>query len=124
MRAPDKILGPEGCQAKIYIDKFEEGRQTSRIEIDPGFNWKESIRPHLPGCPDWCPATHFGYLESGLMKVQMKDGSIRIIKEGETYYIPPGHLPIINEKTIMIEFSQDTTYTNKKFLSQDNSTSD
>ena len=102
MRVPDKILGPEECQAKIYIDKFEEGRQTSRIEIDAGFNWKESIRPHLPGCPDWCPATHFGYLESGLMKIQMKDGSIRKIKAGETYFVPPEHLPIIEEKTIMI----------------------
>lgn len=120
MRTPDKILGSEGKQAKIYINKFDEGRQTSRIEIDPGFNWNESIRPHLPNRPEWCPATHFGYLLSGVMKVQMKDGSIKTIKAGETYFIKSEHLPIIEEKTIMIEFSQDTTYTNKQFLESKN----
>ena len=115
-KQPDKILGEEGKQAKIFISKFEEGRQASRIEIDAGFDWHKSIKPHLPGCPDWCPATHFGYLESGLMKVQMKDGTVKTIKAGDTYFVPPEHIPIIEEKTVMIEFSQDTTYTSKKFL--------
>lgn len=116
MNKPDKVMGPEGKQAKMYISKFEGGRQASRIEIDAGFDWKSSIKPHLPGCPDWCPATHFGYLESGVMKVEMKDGTVRTISAGETYFVPPDHIPIIEEKTVMIEFSQDTTYTNKEFL--------
>lgn len=113
---PDKVLGSEGKQAKMFINKFDEGRQTTRIEIDAGFSWRESIKPHLPGCPDWCPATHFGYLESGMMKVEMKDGTTQVIKAGDTYFVKPDHIPIIEEKTVMIEFSQDTTYTNKKFL--------
>jgi len=113
---PDKVIGPEGQQAKMFITKYEGGRQANRIVIDAGFDWTKSIKPHLPGCPDWCPATHFGYLESGIMKVQMKDGNIMTIKAGETYFVPPGHLPIIEEKTVMIEFSQDTTYTNKNFI--------
>ena len=113
---PDKILGPEGKQAKMFITKYEGGRQAIKLIIDKGFNWTESIKPNLPGCPDWCPATHFGYLESGIMKIQMKDGTINTIKAGETYFVPPGHLPIIEEKAIMIEFSQDTTYTNKEFI--------
>ncbi len=116
-KKPDKVIGPEGKQAKMFITKYEGGRQASKIIIDAGFNWTESIKPHLPGCPDWCPATHFGYLESGIMKVQMKDGTINTIKSGETYFIPPGHLPIIEEKAVMIEFSQDTTYTSKEFIS-------
>lgn len=115
-KKPDKVIGPEGKQAKMFITKYEGGRQASKIIIDAGFDWTESIKPHLPGCPDWCPATHFGYLESGIMKVQMKDGTINTIKAGETYFVPPGHLPIIEEKTVMIEFSQDTTYTNKEFI--------
>lgn len=39
----------------------------------------------LPGCPEWCPATHFGYLESGKMGIQMQDGSTKTINAGETY---------------------------------------
>ena len=31
---------------------------------------------------------------------------------GETYLVPPGHIPIMNEDAVMIEFTQDTTYTN------------
>ena len=31
---------------------------------------------------------------------------------GETYLVPPGHVPIMNEDAVMIEFTQDTTYTN------------
>lgn len=117
---PDKVLGPEGKQAKMYIKKYDGGRQAVRLEIDKGFDWRESIKPHLPGCPDWCPATHFGYLESGLMKVEMQDGSIMTINAGETYFVPPGHIPILEEKSVMIEFSQDTTYTNKNFVNQQN----
>ena len=59
-KKPDKVIGPEGKQAKMFITKYEGGRQASKIIIDAGFNWTESIKPHLPGCPDWCPATHFG----------------------------------------------------------------
>ena len=46
----------------------------------------------------------------------MKDGTVKTIKAGDTYFVPPEHIPIIEEKTVMIEFSQDTTYTSKKFL--------
>ena len=74
-KKPDKVIGPEGKQAKMFITKYEGGRQASKIIIDAGFNWTESIKPHLPGCPDWCPATHFGYLESGVMKVQFGQAS-------------------------------------------------
>lgn len=64
----------------------------------------------MPGCPDWCPATHFGYLESGSMKVKMQDGSETTVNAGDTYHIGPGHLPFINgdKAAVMIEFSQDT----------------
>ena len=113
---PDKIIGPEGKQSRIWVKK-EANRQVSRIEIDGGFDWRESIKPLLPNQPDWCPMTHFGYIESGKMGIQMKDSNeIKTISAGETYYVPPGHIPIVEEDTVMVEFSQDTTYTSKEFL--------
>ena len=57
---------------------------------------------------------HFGYLESGSMGIKFKDDpdNIKIIKAGETYLVPPGHIPVMNEDAVMVEFTQDTTYTN------------
>ena len=47
------------------------------------------------------------------MGIKFKDDpdNIKIIKAGETYLVPPGHIPVMNEDAVMVEFSQDTTYT-------------
>ena len=37
---------------------------------------------------------------------------VNCTQAGETYLVPPGHIPIMNEDAVMIEFTQDTTYTN------------
>jgi len=114
---PSKKMGGDGCAcAKMFINKMDGGRQTMRICIDAGFDWRKSVKPHLPNTPDWCPASHFGYLESGEMDIQMENGDKVTIKEGETYFVPPGHLPEFKRDTVMVEFSQDTTFTNEKFL--------
>lgn len=108
---PDKMFGPEGASAMMWMNKLPDGRQVARLKVQKGFDWRASISPILPGCPEWCPATHFGYLESGSMGIKMKDGTERVIRAGETYLVPPGHLPIMSEDAVMVEFSQDTTYT-------------
>ena len=51
------------------------------------------------------------------MGIKFKDDtrhSLKIIahKAGETYLVPPGHIPVMNEDAVMVEFTQDTTYTN------------
>jgi len=108
---PDKCFGPDGAQAKMWVTKMADGRQAARIKVEPGFDWRAVVKPMLPGCPDWCPATHFGYLESGTMGVRMADGTEKTIHAGETYFIPSGHLPIVEgEPAVMVEFSQDQTY--------------
>jgi hypothetical protein len=70
------------------------GDKTSmEITLNPGFNWVESVSPLLPGCPKSCPANHFGFLKSGTMKVHYDDGTTATVNAGESYLIPPGHLP-------------------------------
>ena len=66
--------------------------------------------PKLPGCPEWCPINHFGFLRSGKMKVKYQDGSDVLLSAGEAYNIPPGHLPEVvgDEPAVMVEFSQST----------------
>ena len=74
----------------------------------------ESAAPLLPLDTDgkwqqWCPATHFGYLESGEMGIEYKNGTKQTIKAGESYYVGPGHIPVMEKDAVMIEFSQDPT---------------
>ena len=47
------------------------------------------------------------------MGIKFKDDpdNIKIIKAG-TCLVPPGHIPVMNEDAVMVEFTQDTTYTN------------
>ena len=111
---PDKTVGTAGKQVRMWIRKVD-GHQVSRMEADAGFDWTAAIKPLLPDHPAWCPSTHFGYLESGEMRVRMQDGPVQKAKAGETYFVPPGHLPVFEQDTVMIEFSQDTTYTNEDF---------
>eukprot|EP00277_Geminigera_cryophila_P009649 CAMPEP_0179405780 /NCGR_PEP_ID=MMETSP0799-20121207/488_1 /TAXON_ID=46947 /ORGANISM="Geminigera cryophila, Strain CCMP2564" /LENGTH=123 /DNA_ID=CAMNT_0021176689 /DNA_START=274 /DNA_END=645 /DNA_ORIENTATION=- len=108
---PTKDMG----MAKMFTTQLEGGRMVNRIELKAGFDWRATVKPKLPGCPDWCPATHFGYLESGQMDIEMQDGTKKTVKAGETYYVPPGHLPTVPMDTVMIEFAQDTTYTSEEF---------
>lgn len=111
---PDKIVGPKGKQARMWIRKIH-GRQVVRIEADAGFDWCTSVRPLLPTLPSSCPSTHLGYLETGEMRVRMDDGTAATVRAGETYFIPPGHVPEFPLDTVMLEFSQDTTYTDPRF---------
>jgi len=111
---PDKTVGPAGKQARMWIRNVD-GHQVSRLEADAGFDWAASVKPLLPDHQDWCPITHFGYLESGEMRVRMQDGTEQTVEADETYFVSPGHLPIFEQDTVMIEFSQDTTYTNDDF---------
>ena len=114
---PAKVMGPEGSQAKMWVME-KCGQKMTRIVLQKGFDWTKNIQPILPGCPDWCPATHFGYMESGEMGIQFKDGTRKTVKAGESYFIPPGHLPILETDATMIEFSQDPTY-GKEFLEKE-----
>jgi len=95
-----------------FADVVTVGDKTSmKITIAPGFDWKTQVGPKLPGCPAWCPATHFGYLESGCMKISYEDSTPDVtINAGESYLIPPGHLPqVVGEApAVMVEFSQNT----------------
>ena len=87
------------------------GDKTSmKIVLEPGFDWVSEVGPKLPGCPAWCPANHFGYLQSGTMKINYKDGSTETVNAGSSYNIPPGHLPEVigDVPCVMVEFSQST----------------
>jgi hypothetical protein len=85
-----------------------EGKKVMKMHIHPGFDWNKAVGCKMAGSPTSCQHAHFGYMESGSMKIKYDDGTEETIKHGETYFIKPGHLPEVNEETIMIEFAEDT----------------
>ena len=101
----------DAANSSISITRVN-GLQSMEICLEVGFDWKESVGKNMPGCPEWCPVNHFGYLRQGSMKVYHEDGSEPIVvKTGDTYNIGPGHRPEVvgTEAAIMVEFSQDPT---------------
>ena len=66
-------------RSKVYVKTI--GDKTSmKIMMIPGFSWAKSVGPKLPkladgSCPQWCPATHFGYQTQGTCKIKFEDGT-------------------------------------------------
>jgi hypothetical protein len=66
--------------------------------------------PLLKGLPDdRCQSPHWGYVFSG--KVTFKYGDRKEVYEaGEAYYAPPGHIPVVEAGTEIVEFSPAEEY--------------
>ena len=61
----DYAAGGEKRFDKAVVNSVNaaDGFTTMQITMKPGFDWMAEISPKLPGCPKWCPATHFGFLK-------------------------------------------------------------
>jgi len=96
----------EGCK---MVTTEIGGKKASKLWIEPSFDWRCVCKPIMPGNPDWCPATHFGIIEQGCMKVEYEDDRPdEEFTAGQTYFVGPGHIPkILGDKTcIMVEFAE------------------
>ena len=68
------------------------------------------IRPFFEGLPDRrCQCPHWGYVVKGRMKVEYADRE-EIVEAGEVYYIAPGHVPVMQPGTEIVEFSPTEEY--------------
>ena len=61
----------------------------------------------MPGCPPSCPVTHIGYIVAGKMSCKFEDGSVECYEAGQSYFVPPGHIPTIIEDVTAVEFSPE-----------------
>lgn len=57
-----------------------------RASYEPGWRWTE----HVGGAPS-CPVEHVGLVISGAAAVKMDDGTERVMRAGELFYVPSGH---------------------------------
>jgi hypothetical protein len=56
----------------------------------------------LPGGRCNCP--HWGYVVKGRARIKYADHE-EIISAGDAYYLPPGHVPVVEEDSLIVEFS-------------------
>jgi hypothetical protein len=68
------------------------------------------VAPLLQGLPDdRCQCPHWGYVIRGRMRVRYLDRE-EIAQAGDVYYLPPGHSPVMDAGTEIIEFSPREPY--------------
>ncbi|MGH6926404.1 MAG: hypothetical protein ACRED5_21965 [Propylenella sp.] len=66
-----------------------------------------SLFKGLPG--DMCQSPHWGYVMKGRIRIKRADGN-DVLKTGDVYYLEPGHVPVFEEDTEVLEFSPKEAY--------------
>jgi len=105
--APDEIVELGGCTEElITIGGLTLSRSTQPV----GWRWSEHFK-HLVG-GEWCQARHMGYVLSGVLGVELADGTVYELGPGELYDIPPGHdgWTVGDEPFVGIEWSGMRTW--------------
>ena len=84
---PDEVRPYERGRTEIYeLDEMVIGRMT----MEPGWEWEKDVRP-IAGT-ERCEYHHLGVCLSGVLRVELGDGSTADIGPQEAFEIPPGHL--------------------------------
>jgi hypothetical protein len=89
--------------AGVMIGRYEElggytvGFESFREDADP--------TPLFAGLPDdRCQSPHWGYVVAGRIAFRYADRE-EVYEAGDAYYAPPGHVPVVEAGTELVEFS-------------------
>ena len=75
---------------KGRFEVYRVGPMTiGRATYEPGWRWSEHVG--APSGETSCQVEHVGLVLSGRAAVRMDDGTERVMKAGEFFYVPPGH---------------------------------
>lgn len=76
--------------AKGRFEVYNVGPMTlGRATYEPGWRWSEHVGPATGDA--LCPVEHVGLVVSGHAAAKLEDGTEVVMKEGDFFYIPPGH---------------------------------
>jgi quercetin dioxygenase-like cupin family protein len=76
--------------ALIGLDEPHEVRTTlGRATYEPGWRWSEHVGARTGERS--CQVEHVGLVLSGQAMAKMDDGTERVMRAGELFYVPPGH---------------------------------
>ena len=91
----------------VTIRQLEWGDMNAALE---SFAAGTDTEPVFKGLPDdRCSCPHWGYVIKGRLRVRYKDHE-EVLSAGDAYYMAPGHLPIFDEDTELVEFSPKGEY--------------
>jgi quercetin dioxygenase-like cupin family protein len=75
---------------KGRFDVYRVGPTTvGRATYEPGWRWSEHVGPTVGTAS--CQVEHVGLVLAGEAVVRMDDGTERVLKANDFFYIPPGH---------------------------------
>jgi hypothetical protein len=101
-------ISPQMTSEHLDLDGIE-GRYGTIDGYTVGFesyDRDEDPAPLFAGLLDnACQARHWGVVLEGTLVFRYTDGSEDVIEAGEAYYARPGHLPVFNAGTRLVEFS-------------------
>jgi hypothetical protein len=107
MRGSNQDVPPTIEAGEVVIQEAEW------CDIHLGFetyNEEFDIAPLLKGLPDdRCQCPHYGYVLKGRMRVRYADHE-EVVNAGDAYYMAPGHSPILEAGTELVEFSPKEEY--------------
>lgn len=92
----------------VMEGRYEElGGYTVGFET---FRERADATPLFAGLPDdRCQSPHWGYVLRGKMTFRYEDRD-EVYSAGDAYYAPPGHIPVIEADTEIVEFSPTEEY--------------
>ncbi|MFL6022573.1 MAG: cupin domain-containing protein [Marmoricola sp.] len=103
MPSANKISTPVAMDEELIegryapLDTYTVAFESYRHDVDPA--------PFFVGLPeDRCQCPHWGYVTSGQITFRWADHTETYV-EGDAYYAPAGHLPVIAAGTSIVEFS-------------------
>jgi quercetin dioxygenase-like cupin family protein len=75
---------------KGRFDLYRVGPATlGRATYEPGWHWSKHVAPTVGTAS--CQVEHVGLVLSGQAVAKMDDGTERLMKAGDLFYVPPGH---------------------------------
>lgn len=54
-----------------------------------------------------CQVPHWGYIMKGKLKLTYDDGHEQVLQAGELFYMPPGHVGVVEEDLKIMDFSPE-----------------
>lgn len=101
------------------VRTFEKGRMelvnigggtVGRLSLEPGWKWSDHVKP-IAGT-ELCEAPHFQYHVSGVLHIQMADGTEFDAHAGDVTALPAGHdaWVIGDETVVLIDWNGASNY--------------
>lgn len=56
-----------------------------------------------------CQCPHWGYVVKGRARIKYADHD-EVLTAGDAYYMSPGHVPVVEEESVIVEFSPTGEY--------------